>query len=76
MFLRATIVVAFAAIVAAMMIFSPGPLFNNHSDSVPDFSNASADTMPMDFDDARTVELRREATSAMTQLINDAQKSP
>ncbi len=69
MFQRTIVVLIFAAAAAALLIMFPGPLFNDISNTRPNFSPTFSDTMPMDADDPQTIELRIQAKSAMNALV-------
>jgi hypothetical protein len=70
MYQRTIVALIFAAAVAALLMTFPGPLFDDISNTRPKFSPTFSDTMPMDADDARTIELRIEAKSAMNAIVS------
>ena len=74
MYRRVISVVIFTT-AAALLIQFPGPAFSNVSNIKPKFSSTFADTMPMVFDDAQTIELRIQAKSAMDALLDEHSQS-
>jgi hypothetical protein len=75
MYRRVISVLIFATTAAALLIRFPGPAFSNVSNIKPKFSPTFADTMPMVFDDAQTIELRIQAKSAMDALLDKHSQS-
>jgi hypothetical protein len=69
MYRRTIVVLIFAAAVAALLMTFPGPFFDDFSNTRPNFSPTFSEAMPMDADDARTIELRIEAKSAMNAIV-------
>jgi hypothetical protein len=66
---RAIIVLSFAAALAVLLIHSWKPLLNGRPSSAPNLAYTSADTMPMNFDDAHMTAVRHRAKSALNQLL-------
>jgi hypothetical protein len=66
---RAIIVLSFAAALAVLLMFSRKSLLNDRPSSSPNFAYTSADTMPMNFDDAQITAVRHRAKSALNQLL-------
>jgi hypothetical protein len=75
MYRRVISVLIFATTAAALLIRFPGPAFSTVSNIKPKFSPTFADTMPMVFDDAQTIELRIQAKSAMDALLDKHSQS-
>lgn len=65
---RATIVLIFAATAALLLLRFPGPAFRGNTKSAHDVTPIWSENMPMDSDDAETLELRRQAKSALAAL--------
>jgi hypothetical protein len=66
---RAIIVLSFAAALAVLLIFSRKPLLNDRPSSAANLAYTSADTMPINFDEAQMTAVCHRAKSALNQLL-------
>jgi hypothetical protein len=65
---RAILVLIFATVAGALLLKFPGPVFRNDAKIAHEFAPVFTKDLPMDADDAETLDLRRRAGAALAEL--------